>query len=62
MKRYFVLVHTKRCIFRFTTNSLELARWIADLKMWRYAKIHDQKASDEDLPWSKCIYIRTRES
>ena len=45
---------------RVKTNSLRIAKWLADLKIWQYAKIHDSKASDVNPPWSKCIYIRKR--
>lgn len=60
MKRYFVLMQSKR--FRFTkrTNSLQVARWFADLNCWAYAKIHDSEASGINPPWSKCIYINDR--
>lgn len=62
MKRYFVLMCGKRFQHTFTTNSLKLARWMADLRIWEYAKIHDAKMDDVDPPWSKCIYIKKRES
>lgn len=62
MKRYFVLMQTKYFGYvRVKTNSLRIAKWLADLKIWQYAKIHDSKASDVNPPWSKCIYIRKRE-
>lgn len=60
MKRYFVLMCTDKFTFEKKTNSLKLAKWLADLKIWRYAKIHDSKASDIDPLWSKCIYINDR--
>lgn len=60
MKRYFVLMQTKNFYHTFRTNSFGLAKWMADLKFWKYAKIHDAKASDVNLPMSKCIYINDR--
>lgn len=62
MKRYFVLMCTDKFAFSKETNSLKLAKWLADLKIWRYAKIHDNKTRDIDPPWSmsKCIYINDR--
>lgn len=60
MKRYFVLMLSKRFRFRVRTNSFRIAKWLADLKLWEYAKIHDSKASDVNPPWSKCVYINDR--
>ena len=62
MKRYFVLMQTKKFNHTFKTNSWRLAKWLADLKVWRYAKIHDANASDVNPPWSKCVYITKRGS
>ena len=60
MKRYFVLMNGEKYGFRICTNSLKIARWFADLKVWTYSKIHDVKAPGVDAPWSKCIYINDR--
>lgn len=61
MKRYFVLMQTEHFSFRKTTNSFKVAKWLADLKCWKYAKIHDAQASDKNPPWSKCIYIAKKD-
>lgn len=60
MKQYFVLVKNRKLGFMVHTNSLKLARWLADLKIWKYAKIYDTQASDEIHYFSKCIYIKDR--
>lgn len=60
MKRYFVLMNGKRYGFTKQTNSLKVARWFADLKCWKYSKIHDREADGINPPWSKCIYINDR--
>lgn len=56
-KRYFVLLHTNHFAFKVKTNSFKIAKWFADLKCLKYAKIHDTDANDEGIPFSKCIYI-----
>lgn len=61
-KRYFVLMRTEKFIFEKKTNSFKVAKWLADLKIWKYAKIHDAFASDVNPPWSKCIYIKENRS
>lgn len=60
MKRYFVVMRGNIFGFTFKTNSYGFAKWLVDLKLWSYAKIHDAKASDVNPPWSKCIYINDR--
>lgn len=50
MKKYFVLVMTKLFTHSFETNSWKWAKRIADLKIWRYAKIQDNNTG-------KTIYI-----
>ena len=60
MKRYFVLMNGKKFGFIVRTNSLKTARWFADLRFWTYSKIHDTKAPNVNVPWSKCIYINDR--
>lgn len=60
MKRYFVVMNSKLFGFTKKTNSLKVARWLADLKWWTYAKIHDTKADGVNPPWSKCIYINDK--
>lgn len=60
MKRYFVIMQGRLFGFTKKTNSLNVARWLADLNCWTYAKIHDAKADDSNPPWSKCIYINDR--
>lgn len=62
MKRYFVLMQTEKLRFKVTTNSFKRAVKLANLKYWKYAKIHDCKADDTNPPWSKCIYIVDRRS
>jgi hypothetical protein len=61
-KRYFVLMQTKILGFVKHTNSLRVAMWLANLKFWTYAKIHDTNAEDVKYPQSKCIYINDRRS
>lgn len=59
-KRYMVVMRTNKHIWYHKTNSLRLAKWIADLRFWKHAKIHDKFASDVDAPWSKCIYVNDK--
>ena len=61
-KRYFVLMLTKNFSHVFTTNSWKLAKKLADMKIWKYAKIHDREASGANPPWSKCVYINDKRS
>lgn len=56
-KRYAVLTHSKHYYLRFKTNSYRIAKWLADLNVWEYAKIHDNSV---DSYYSKCIYINDR--
>ena len=49
MKKYFVLVLTENFKHTIRVRTIERAKWIANLKFWKYAKIHDHN--------SKCIYI-----
>ena len=63
MKRYLVLMQTKKFLFKKETNSLKLARFLADLNIWKYAKIHDANVDKGlDVPFNTCIYVRKRES
>lgn len=58
-KRYLVVMRTNKEIWLHRTNSWKLAKWIADLRFWKHAKIHDYFAPDNgDLSWSKCVYTR----
>jgi hypothetical protein len=59
-KRYIVILNFKKVGFELHTNSLKVAKRLASLKIWWYAKIHDMKAEDAEYPWSKCIYINDR--
>lgn len=43
MKKYFVLCARKGYVFRLHTNSLVLANYLLRLKLWTYAKIHDNQ-------------------
>lgn len=49
MKKYLVIAMIGNFICRIHVRSVKRAKWIANLKFWRYAKIHNHE--------SKCIYI-----
>lgn len=53
-KRYFVLMSTNRFAFTVNCNSIKIATWLMNLKVWKYAKIHDT------LDGHKCIKIKRR--
>ena len=57
MKRYFILMESKKWIFTKRTNSLKIAKWFANLNIWTYAKIHDMRANGY---FSKCIYVNDK--
>lgn len=40
-KRYYVTMRTKKLMFRIRCKSLKSAKWLMNLKIWKYAKIHD---------------------
>lgn len=49
MKKYLVIILSKGFVYRIPVRRIKVAKWIANLKIWKYAKIHDYE--------SKCIYI-----
>ena len=49
IKRYYVNMRTEKFMFEIRCKSLKIAKWLMNLKIWKYAKIHDM--NDEN----KCI-------
>lgn len=58
MKKYFVMMDGKRWRFTIHTNSLNRALKLADLRIWKYSKVHLMEF--EGKMYNKCIYINDR--
>ena len=39
--RYYVNMRTDKLMFKIRCKSLKTAKWLMNLKIWKYAKIHD---------------------
>ena len=62
MKKYFVLMTTKKYMFEKETDSLRVAEFFAKLGIWKYAKIHERIQCDVCYNGydSKCIYVNDK--
>lgn len=65
MKRYCVWMNLGAIGVKKKTNSLRLARMLANFRFWDYAKIHDLSTGETCLNGTllsigKCIYTKRR--
>ena len=42
-KRYYVNMRTNKLVFEIRCKSLKMAKWLMNLKIWKYSKIHDME-------------------
>lgn len=54
-KRYYVNMRTNKLMFEARCNSLKIAKWLMNLKIWRYAKIHDIENENKCIDFIKRV-------
>lgn len=59
MKKYLIRMDTKNNRFRIKTNSLEKAKYLADLKIWERSYVYQMLDKHKSGP---IIYMNSKES
>ena len=52
-KRYYVNMRTNKFVFEIRCRSLKTAEWLMNLKIWKYAKIHDMQNEHKCIAFIK---------